>query len=189
MKLSSTMILLTFCLFLNTLSPAQVAPDREQDYSKFLVEPAKPYAYLEVDHVGPRKPLLSEEPKTGIWLHLRNNCKLPIVVLAIGDHYEYPKESIALEDEIVPEAIAPASRGDGDSGGVAAPPGLGEMLDLFRWRNMTEEEVRHARRGSGQQVALWNALGVTEARMGSTRSCSHQLPLETSFTSACLRTT
>jgi hypothetical protein len=138
---------LSVCFLLSTLSPAQVAQPDEQDYSKFVINANKPYVYLEVDHVGPREPLRNDEPNIGIWLHLKNNCKLPIVVLALGERHENVKEGIALEDEVVPDPIAPVTpttRGDGSVGGIVAPHGLGEMLDLFRWRNMTEDEIRRA---------------------------------------------
>jgi hypothetical protein len=135
---------LGLCLSLNALNAAQVTKEGDHDYSKFLIDTTKPYVYLEVDHVGPRTPLRNDEPKTGIWLHLKNNCKVPIVILAIGERQVDPKEGIALQDEIVPEPIALATRGDGVSGGIVAPPGSGEFLGLFRWPNMTEEEVRRA---------------------------------------------
>jgi hypothetical protein len=144
MKFTIASGILSFCLSLNVLAAAQVTTEGDHDYSKFLIDTTKPYVYLEVDHVGPRTPLRNDEPKTGIWLHLKNNCKVPIVVLAIGEQQVGPKEGITLQDEIVPEPIAPATRGDGVSGGITAPPGSGEFLGLFRWPNMTEEEVRRA---------------------------------------------
>ena len=144
MKISIAIAVLGFCVSLNALNAAQVTNESDQDYSKFLIDATKPYVYLEVDHVGPRTPLRNDEPKIGLWLHLKNNCKLPIVVLVIGERKVDPKEGIALQDEIVPDPIAPTTRGDGASGGIIAPHGSGEFLDLFRWRNMTEEEVRRA---------------------------------------------
>jgi hypothetical protein len=144
MKISIAIAVLGFCVLLNALNAGQVTKESDQDYSKFLIDATKPYVYLEVDHVGPRTPLRNDEPKIGLWLHLKNNCKLPIVVLAIGERKVDPKEAIALQDEIVPEPIAPKTRGDGASGGIIAPHGSGDFLDLFRWRNMTEEEVRRA---------------------------------------------
>jgi hypothetical protein len=145
MKALGTNVLLSLCLFLNAANAAQVGSSKERvDYSTFLIDANKPYVYLELDHIGPRKPLRNDEPNTGLWLHLKNNCKLPIVVLAIGERQVNPKEGMALQDEVVPEPVAPATRGDGASGGIIAPRGSGEFLDLFRWPNMTEEEVRRA---------------------------------------------
>ncbi len=143
MKFSIALALVSICLSPNALNAAQVIKG-DQDYSKFLIDTTKPYVYLEVDHVGQRTPLRNGEPKIGIWLHLKNNCKLPIVVLAIGERQVDPKEGMALQDEIVPEPIAPATRGDGAGGGIIAPRESAEFLDLFRWPNMTEEEVRRA---------------------------------------------
>src|SRR5579859_329739 len=146
MNVSRAIHLIILCLLLNTFSPAQVARDIEQDYSKLLIDVNKPYVYLEMDHVGPRKPLRNDEPSIGIWLHIKNNCNFPIVVLAIGEHDQDVKQGIALQDEIVPEPQASnEQRGeDATGGGFIAPQALKDMTDIFRWPNMTEEEVRSA---------------------------------------------
>jgi hypothetical protein len=146
MKLSIASVLLSSCLFLNVLSPTQVARNGQQDYADFLIDKTKPYVYLEVDHVGPRKPLRNDEPSIGIWLHLKNNCKLPIVVLVIGKPVEKPKNAVTLVDQIVPDPQVSSERKGEDArgGGVFAQPGLRDMMDIFRFPNMTEEEIRSA---------------------------------------------
>jgi hypothetical protein len=146
MKFSRVILLLNFCLVLYTHSPAQVARNGKQDYSKFLIESNKPYVYLEVDHIGPRKPLRNDEPNTGIWMYLKNNCKLPIVVLVIGNPVAKSKDAITLADEIVPDPQVPTQGKDEDArgGGVFAQQGLRDMMDIFRFPNMTEEEIKSA---------------------------------------------
>ena len=53
--------------------------------TRFVIDPnCKPYVYLEVDHVGPRTPKGKGEPEVGIWLRLRNNSRLPIIVSTFG---------------------------------------------------------------------------------------------------------
>lgn len=50
----------------------------------FVIDPTKPYVYLEVDHIGPRRPMREDEPKVGIWLRWHNNCRAPITVFTFG---------------------------------------------------------------------------------------------------------
>lgn len=70
---------------------------------RFLINPNKPYVYLEVDHVGPREPRVPDEPNIGIWLRLHNNCIVPITVFTFG----------------VPDlAFAPPSAGENEEIGV-----------------------------------------------------------------------
>ncbi len=52
--------------------------------SGFVVDPAKPYVYLQLDHVGPRQPRGKDEPSVGIYLRLINNTRLTVVVSTIG---------------------------------------------------------------------------------------------------------
>jgi len=47
----------------------------------FVLDPAKPFAYVKFDHVGKRKPALEGESTRGLWLRLVNNCRLPITVI------------------------------------------------------------------------------------------------------------
>jgi hypothetical protein len=57
----------------------EIAPIKD-----FLVDPSKPYVYLKVDHLGPRTPDSEQEPATGIYLKIVNNCRLPIIVNTFG---------------------------------------------------------------------------------------------------------
>lgn len=50
----------------------------------FLLDDSKPYVYLEVDHIGSRPHSNTNEPDTGIYLRLRNNCRVPIVISTFG---------------------------------------------------------------------------------------------------------
>lgn len=149
MKSLGANLFLGICLSLAALNAAQVAKDGERDYVKFLTDPAKPYAYLQVDHVGPRMPLRDGEPNVGIWLRLKNNSKLPIAVLAVGTQAAYSQSGIILEDEIIPNIHASGGGEDARMAGLSAPPGLSnaqEIMDVFRWPNRTEEEVKSAER-------------------------------------------
>src|SRR5690348_18420652 len=52
----------------------------EQAGKTFRLDPRWPFVYLKFDHIGAGKRLNNNEPSTRIWLHLVNNCRLPIVV-------------------------------------------------------------------------------------------------------------
>jgi hypothetical protein len=77
----------------------------------FRLKQLRPYVYLEVDHIGPRKPWGDDEPKSGIWLYLHNNCKVPIIVLTSGVSPDSnPKESGVIDNVV---ANPTPSVGDG----------------------------------------------------------------------------
>jgi hypothetical protein len=52
-----------------------------QSPEHFVIDRSLPYVYIEVDHVGDRKPAGLDEVPKGIWLRLVNNCTIPIRVL------------------------------------------------------------------------------------------------------------
>src|SRR5216684_4861619 len=126
--------LLAFCLS----APGQhIGPKASRLASNFAIDPAKPYVYLELDHVGPRQPRGRDEPSVGIYLRLRNNSKLSIVVSTFGSP---PGSSECVMDEVVrnpkvegavtgggsiADSIAPAK----PAGGEEEPP-LGYIFDL-----------------------------------------------------------
>lgn len=68
---------------------------------EFLINPSKPYVYLTVDHLGPREPRSDEEPHQGIWLHLHNNCRIPIIVRTFGVPPNSPAGEIGVLDNVV----------------------------------------------------------------------------------------
>jgi hypothetical protein len=49
--------------------------------SDFVIDASKPYVYVKFDHKGDRKPAAEDEGTKGLWLHLVNNCRLPINVV------------------------------------------------------------------------------------------------------------
>jgi hypothetical protein len=67
--------------------------------SDFVIDPSKAYVYLKFDHIGPRKPHQDGEIKTGLWLNVVNNCRIPIVFRASGGLPGTPEA--VLEDEVV----------------------------------------------------------------------------------------
>jgi len=68
---------------------------------KFLIDKSKPYVYLSIDHIGPRKPLSVVEPNVGIYLRLYNNCSLPIVVRTFSLYSGNSTDEIGVMDNVV----------------------------------------------------------------------------------------
>ena len=59
------------------------APSQETSKA-FVIDPSKPYVYLQFDHIGPRKPIQNGEGSVGLWLRVVNNCRLPIAFQSFG---------------------------------------------------------------------------------------------------------
>jgi hypothetical protein len=68
--------------------------------TSFVLDQSKAYAYLQFDHVGPRKPIQEGEPAQGLWLRLVNNCKVPINVRTYGITTGDP--DVGVLDEVIP---------------------------------------------------------------------------------------
>jgi hypothetical protein len=77
------LVLLLACSAL-PLSGQHIHQDQKGVQTHFVIDPTKPYVYLEVDHVGPRDPRRKGEPTVGLWLRLKNNATLPIIVSTFG---------------------------------------------------------------------------------------------------------
>jgi hypothetical protein len=138
-------VLLSACVSFSGVSAEPDNANAATQVPDFLIDLSKPYVYLEVDDVGARKPLREGEPNVGIWLHLVNNCRLPIVIVALEVPPADPNAPISIEDEVVPNPQGPG--GDGLGGGTYVQAGihdLKEMDDIFHSPNLNEAEVRGA---------------------------------------------
>jgi hypothetical protein len=89
-------ILLALLITLSALSIqtayAQKAP--------FVRDTSKPYAYLQFDHVGKRRPIRTEESTDGLWLKFVNNSNVPMEVGSFDPGTN--DAGIGLLDEVVP---------------------------------------------------------------------------------------
>lgn len=81
------------CFAQDTQGPASIQA------SDFVIDKSKPYVYLVVDHIGPRKPIRADDGDQGVWLRIVNNCRLPIVFYT----YSSDGNAISLVDSIVEE--------------------------------------------------------------------------------------
>jgi hypothetical protein len=98
---------------------------------------------------------MANEPDVDIWLRMKNNCKLPIAVVAVQTQAKNGGDGSILEDEIAPNAQGPSGGSNGVSGGILASREQEQIVALFRWPNRTEDEVRgveEAARLSGKLV-------------------------------------
>jgi hypothetical protein len=75
----------------------------QQPISGFVLNSAKPYVYLQFDHVGPRKPLRDGESNIGLWLRIVNNCRAPISVPTFG--LTSGDAGVGVFDEVVPDVM------------------------------------------------------------------------------------
>ena len=146
MKVINVVLIMTICFLHATLKAQKQVSGDITEAPNILIDTSKPYVYLEFEHVGIRRPLRNGEPNHGIWLRIKNNCKLPIVVLVILEQPQNPDKSIVLQDEVVPNRRVIGE--DARSFGVLLRPEhdgtLDSMRDIVQFPNMTEDEVRGA---------------------------------------------
>lgn len=74
----------------------------------FLIDVNRPFVYVKFDHIGPGIPRNPTEPNSRIWLRLRNNCRIGILVRANGVPDDSPQDEVGLEYDVVAN---PALRG------------------------------------------------------------------------------
>jgi hypothetical protein len=94
MKLQALFLTLSFCTTM--IQGQQPMPD-------FVLNPAKPYVYLQFDHVGPRQPLQAGEGNVGLWLRIVNNCREPITVPTFGLTSGDP--GVGVLDEVIQNVV------------------------------------------------------------------------------------
>ena len=63
------------------------------------IEPDKPYVYIQLDHLGDRKPIDENEISCGLWLRLSNNSRIPIGVRTFDPGTKDP--GVGLMHEVV----------------------------------------------------------------------------------------
>jgi hypothetical protein len=146
MRFFYSILAVAFCLPLSAMRAQQAGPKDFASGSDFVIDSSKPYVYLELDHVGPREPLRGGEPTAGLWLRLKNNCKLPIVVVTIRSSSQNSIKTPTLQDEVVPNRhiVGEDARGAGNFAPRGLETMLGDLSDIVRFPNMIEEEIRNA---------------------------------------------
>lgn len=88
-------------LFLNVLG-ANLAAQRVDVQTSFVIDPDRPYVYLKFDHIGPGIPRNRRESKSRIWLRLTNNCRVAITVHENGTPDGSPNDEREIMYNVVP---------------------------------------------------------------------------------------
>jgi hypothetical protein len=144
---SITMIIIL--LAHNALGWAQQSQQRTEG---FRIDQTKPYVYIQVVAVSPRKPIEVGEPNVGIKLRLVNNSRVPISIVTFGSEADRAKGEYQVMDEVIPDPWL----GRGEEAGIGAtiiPQGEKELSDIVRWPNQTEREIEAAAASTRQAVA------------------------------------
>jgi hypothetical protein len=106
---------------------ALIFPHLQCDTESFVIDCKRPWVYLKLERVGDRVPVYANEPRSGVWLRVVNNSRIPIIVGTFDT--ETPNPGIGVFDEVVSSGL-PKGLGTGsDSKDVpqakytaAAPP-------------------------------------------------------------------
>jgi hypothetical protein len=142
MKPATVFPFLIYCLISCQVAAQQPTIQVPASISDFRLDPSRPFVYLEFDHRGPRRALRDDEPTTGIWLRLKNNSRMAILVMTLEVPRNGQIEVTSVVDEVVPDARGCGNGEDARSTGILARSGTQEMTDIFRFPNRTEAEIR-----------------------------------------------
>jgi hypothetical protein len=93
-KMFAALLGLVPWLLSSTIAISQISP------KNFKVDDWKPYVYIDFDHLGERKTVDDWGSTHGLWLRLKNNCRIPITVSALDWGTGDP--GAALPFEVVP---------------------------------------------------------------------------------------
>jgi hypothetical protein len=129
------MLVCALALFCGTNAFAQ-----DKEATAFVLDHSKPFAYLQFDHIGTRKPLQSGEGTTGLWLRIVNNCHIPIVFR--GHNAAEGDPGFNLDNEILPEDSTLQIFATQEEG-----------AEIERKQRERELELRHKPRGYESEVS------------------------------------
>lgn len=156
MKSKTIRTLLWACLCCTLGYGQQSAPPR---IDNFRIDPAKPYVYLQVVSIEPRKPLEPKEPDMGIRLRLVNNSRLSISIITLASNEGQKIGGYSVVDEVIPDPWTGVGEGPG-GGATGVQPDQKSLTDIIRWPNQTEQEIWAA------EVAAKDALrGKTSSQL------------------------
>ena len=146
MKILERAALLSICIAVSLLGTKFARAKEASMVDDFVLNPSKPYVYLVLDHVGPRKPLRDGEANKGVWLRLVNNCRLPLVIIASKASANVADGAFWVQDEVVPNKPSPGTESEG--AGVGYEPGQEDLTEIFLHPNEGEAEVRGAEKAA-----------------------------------------
>jgi hypothetical protein len=68
----------------------------------FVIDSNLPFVYVAFDHIGLGTPRNGQKSIARIWLHLKNNCRIPIVFRVNGPPLDSPSDDASVMYEVVP---------------------------------------------------------------------------------------
>lgn len=74
-----------------------------QGRDSFIIDPSKPYVYIKFYRLAERRPVSDTESRTGLWLRLTNNCRVPVIVRTFDPGTE--DQGVAVEYDVIPVVI------------------------------------------------------------------------------------
>jgi len=68
----------------------------------FVIDSNLPFVYVAFDHIALGTPRNGLQPTARVWLHLKNNCRIPIVFHVNSPPLESPNDDASVMYEVVP---------------------------------------------------------------------------------------
>jgi hypothetical protein len=123
---------------------------------EFLIDVHSPFVYVKFDHIGPGAPRDPSEPNSRVWLRLRNNCRIAILVRAQGVPDDSPKNEVGLEHDVV--------RNSPVNGQVSLPTAETDKPETRTTRSSQNSETKSDEipRGYMYETASWVSIGPSE---------------------------
>jgi hypothetical protein len=96
-------LLVTLCLAISmpSVDTVNAKAQKSNSDSNFVIDENRPFVYIEFDHIGPGPRRSEAEPLTRIWLHLKDNCNIPINVRANGVPDGSPEDEVGVMHDVV----------------------------------------------------------------------------------------
>lgn len=114
-------------LVLQCIIAAAIAQAAQSSNFRIVIDNAKPYVYIRLDHLGERKPISEVEMACGLWLRMTNNSRVPISVRTFDPGT--PDPGVGLMHEVV-RVVVPIGSGAPPSAREALQPPVGYDLDV-----------------------------------------------------------
>ena len=148
-------------------------PTEGQAANTFRLDPRWPFVYLKFDHIGEGARVNDREPSTRIWLHLINNCHVPIVVPGQPAEGGLPNE-VFIENEV---KLNPPLTGVVSFATQTAP----ELSSMPRM--MLTAPGQSSKRGSQDKTSPSTSKNrsLSQRVMMTKRSCRWDTPLRMSY--------
>ena len=99
----------------------------------FIINPDRPYLYIQFDHFGPGTPENDSEAQDRVWLRLVNNCTVSIKIVVNGfPEGHKPADEVAIQNLVVedPPPFIISDAPTGKDAKASKRPSLGYWADV-----------------------------------------------------------